>query len=340
MQTSFSTLFKQIFRGGGIFLPLILLFTSPATAAVQLVYPEPSSFVTQSRHLILKLGSPEIDAVVVTVNDVASDPLPVGTTEYKRAFRDLLILQPVWDMGRNQLTVDTLVGDKKLESFTAEIYYAPSPAGGDLPAEFSRTSLHRPAAEALCAPCHNMKPTASQVTDVPDKDNACYTCHKRMGNQKFVHGPVSTYSCVYCHSLQSTPKYAVTKRGTKLCFDCHLEKQKELKAFKFLHGPVAGEMCAICHDPHSSEYPAQLHQSINKLCLTCHEQVGKGGVHAVALGDGSGHPVAEKTDPSDRGKGRELSCVSCHNPHGGMARYYFVSGTDNKMELCQLCHKK
>ena len=338
MQTRFTVLLKLIFRGG-ILLPLLSLFTSSATAAVQLIYPEPSSFVSQSRHLILKLGSTEINSVVVTVNDVPSDPLPVGTTEYKRAFRDLLILQPVWDMGRNQLTVDTFLGDKKLESFKTEIYYAPTSAGGDLPAEFKPTSLHRPTAEALCAPCHNMKPTAKQVTDVPDKDNTCYTCHKRMGNQKFVHGPVSTYSCVYCHSLQSTSKYAVTKIGTKLCFDCHLEKQKELKAFKFLHGPVAGEMCEVCHDPHYSDYPDQLHQPVNKLCLTCHEQVGK-GIHAIALGDGSGHPLSGKTDPSERGKGRELSCVSCHDPHGGKARYYFVTGTDNKMELCQACHKK
>lgn len=338
MQTRFSVLLKPNFRGG-ILLPLILFLASPATASLQLVYPEPSSFVTQSRHLILKLGSPDITGVVVTVNDVASDPLPVGTPEYRRAFRDFLILQPLWDKGRNQLTVDMFVGDKKLESFKTEIYYAPVAGDVDLPKEFKSTSLHRPDAEALCVPCHNMKPTAKQVTDVPDKDNACYSCHKRMGNQKFVHGPVSTYSCVYCHPLQSTPKYAVMKRETKLCFDCHTEKQRELKSFKFLHGPIAAEMCEICHDPHSSENSDQLRQPVNKLCLTCHEQIGK-GVHAIALGDGTGHPISEKIDPSERGKGRELSCVSCHDPHGGKARYYFVTGTDNKMELCQACHKK
>jgi len=329
---------SALFRGG-IFLPLLFLLAAPAAAEIRLIYPEPSSAVTQSRHLILKLGSSELSDVIVTVNGVASDPLPVGTTEYKRAFKDFLILQPLWDKGRNLLQVDTLKGEQKLESFQAEIFYAPKGDGTAVPKEFAATTLHRPEAESLCTPCHNMRPTAKQLTDVPDKDNACYVCHKRMGGQKFVHTPVSMYSCVQCHSLQSTPKYSIVKRDAALCFDCHKDKQKEFKDFKFLHGPVAGDMCEICHDPHSSENPEQLLQPVNKLCLSCHEQVAA-GIHVIALGDGSSHPIADKTDPSERGRGRELSCISCHNPHGGAARYYYVTGTDVKMELCQACHKK
>jgi predicted CXXCH cytochrome family protein len=338
MHNRFS-IFLDFFVRKGVLLPLLLLAAAPAAAALQLVYPEPASLVTSSRHLILKLGTPEITGVVVTINGVASDSLPVGTPEYKRAFRDFLILQPLWDDGLNLLAVDTFNGEKQLESFRTVIFYVPPTGGVIAPQEFKRTSLHRPEAEALCRPCHNMKPTEKQVIDVPDKDNACYSCHKRMGNQKFVHGPVSTYSCVSCHSLKSTPKYSLTKREPQLCYECHKDKQTEFKAFKFLHGPVAAGMCEVCHDHHSSEHPDQLHQSVNKLCLSCHESVGK-GIHVLALSDGSGHPIADKTDPSERGKGRELSCISCHNPHGGMARYYYNTGNDIKMELCQDCHKK
>ncbi len=338
MPDRFSQLFFQL-RAGGVLLPLLLFFATPVFAGLSLIYPEPSSFVTQSRHLILKLGNPEITTVIVTVNGVASDPLPVGTVEYRRAFRDFLILQPLWDKGKNQLLVDTFAGEKRLESFKSEIYYSPNSDGSDIPKEFRSTALHRPEAERECTPCHNMKPTEKQVSDVPDKDNACYLCHKRMGTQKFVHGPVSTYSCAYCHPLSGKPKYATIKRETKLCFDCHVEKQKQLKGFKFLHGPIAADLCEVCHDPHSSDNPDQLRQPINKLCLSCHEQVGK-GVHVVAVGDGTSHPIGGKTDPAERGKGRELSCVSCHDPHGGKVRYYFVTGDDNKMELCQMCHKK
>lgn len=320
-------------------LCILLSSAAPAVAALQLIYPEPASLVVSSRHLILKLGDGEITGVVVSINGVSSDLLPVGTPEYKRAFRDFLILQPLWDEGANLLAVDTFNGDNKLESLRTVIFYAPPASGAVAPAEFKRTTLHRPEAEALCRPCHNMKPTEKQVVDLDDKDNACYACHKRMGREKFVHTPVSMYACVSCHSLKASPKYSLVKQEPQLCFDCHKEMQKEMKGFKFLHGPVAAGMCEICHDHHSSENTAQLHKPINSLCLSCHEKVAK-GIHVVPLTDGSSHPISGKVDPSDRGKGRELSCVSCHDPHGGAARYYYVTGNDNRMELCQDCHKK
>lgn len=318
----------------------LLLLASPGSAAIQLIYPEPGSAVVSSRHLVLKLGSEEINGVVVTINGVSSDSLPVGSTEYKRAFRDFLILQPLWDNGRNQLTVETFGSDgKPLERFKAEIYYAPPAAGGEIPKEFKQTALHRADVEPLCAPCHTMEPTAQQVGDVPDKDNPCYGCHKRMGNQKFVHGPVSMYACVSCHPLNVMPKYSLQKREIKLCFDCHSDKQQEFKTFTLLHGPISGDMCEACHDPHSSENPGQLRQPVNTLCLSCHEGVAK-GIHVIAVGSGESHPISGKTDPSERGRGRELSCISCHDPHGGKARYYFVTGNDDRMGLCQTCHKK
>ena len=312
---------------------------SSALAGITMIYPEPGSSVNESRHLVLKLGSTDLTGVVITVNGVATDPLPVGTTEYKRAFRDFLILQPLWDKGNNQVTVETFNDAKKLESFKADIFYAPKGEDLAIPKSFRPAVMHQPQLETHCTPCHNMRPTAKQLSSIQDKDNPCFSCHKRMANLKYVHGPVGTYSCTYCHSVKGIPLYSTPKREKKLCFDCHKEKETELKGFKFVHGPVAGDMCEICHDPHGSEYPFQLHQPINKLCLSCHELVAK-SVHVTTLSDGSSHPVEGKTDPSERGKGRELTCVSCHDPHGGKARYYYVTGNDNKMALCQLCHNK
>lgn len=304
-----------------------------------MVYPEPGSSVTDSRHLVLKLGSEELTGAVVTVNGVSSDPLPVGTVEYRRAFRDFLILQPLWDKGKNQLTVETFIGEKRVESYKAEIFYAPKGEGVDIPSGFRQAVMHRPEADALCTPCHNMRPTMKQVLEVPDRENACFSCHKRLASRKSVHGPVRTYSCGYCHALQGTPLYSTPKRDAGLCYGCHQEKEKEIKGYKFLHGPVAAGMCEICHDPHASENPAQLHMPVNKLCLSCHEQIAT-GIHVTSLSSGEGHPLFGKADPSDRGKGRELTCVSCHDPHGGKARYYFVTGNDSKMDLCQHCHRK
>lgn len=340
MAIDFSHELKRLLPAAGLFvLSLLPVAATPVSAAVTMIYPEPGTLVTNSRHLVLKLGSTELTGVVVTVNGVDSDPLPVGTVEYRRAFRDFLILQPLWDKGKNQLVVDTYSGDKKLESFKAEVVFVPKNENPGAASELRQSVMHRPEADTLCTPCHNMRPTAKQVIDVPDKDNACFSCHRRMANQKYVHGPVGTYSCAYCHALQGTPLYSTPKREAKLCFECHQEKDKELKGYKFLHGPVAAGMCEICHDSHGSEYPGQLHLAINKMCLSCHEQVAT-GIHVTSLGDGTGHPLAEKTDPSERGRGRELSCISCHDPHGGKARYYYVTGNDNKMELCQMCHQK
>lgn len=328
------------YLAGGVALSSLLLFSAtPTWAAITMVYPEPGTSVIDSRHLVLKLGSLESNGVIVTVNGVSSESLPVGTVEYRRAFGDFLILQPLWDKGKNQLTVETFSGEKKLESYTAEIFYSPRGEPMDVPKEYRQSVMHRPEADALCVPCHNMRPTMKQVIDVPDKDNACFSCHKRMANQKFVHGPVSTYSCAYCHSLQGAPLYSTPKRDAKLCYECHLEKEKELKGYKFLHGPVAAGMCEICHDSHGSDNPAQLHMPINKLCLSCHEQIAM-SIHVTSVASGQGHPLLGKTDPSDRGRGREMSCVSCHDPHGGKARYYFVTGNDSRMDLCQMCHRK
>ena len=323
---------------GGVILPL-LFSVQTSLAEIQLIFPEPSSFVTNSRHLVIKLGSSEITAAVLTINGVASDPLPVGNPEYKRAFSDFLILQPIWDKGKNQLLIELYSGEKKVDSFKSEIFYNPDQLVNPSPAGYSQAVLHRQNIELLCAPCHNMKPTKKHVKEVPEKDNACYKCHRRMANQKYVHTSVSTFSCVDCHSLQGTPRYAAVAKNSALCFQCHKEKQKEFSSFKFVHGPLVADMCDLCHDPHSSDNIAQLRNPVNQVCLSCHETVGT-GVHAIALGDGRGHPVSGKTDPSERGKGRELSCVSCHDPHGGKARYYFVTGNDNKMELCQMCHNK
>lgn len=320
-----------------VFLLLVLVPVTPAMAAVEMIYPEPSSVVTQSRHLVLKLGPADASAVVVTVNGVASDPLPIGTTEYRRAFRDFLILQPLWDKGKNEITVDLYQGEKKLEEYKAVIFYAPPDQKVDIPKEFTTAVMHRPEIEALCVPCHAMRPTAKQLAEA-DRDSPCYSCHKRMANMKSVHTPVAMFSCTSCHSADGEPKYAPVRRESDLCFSCHKDKQKEFKGFKLLHGPLAGDMCEICHDPHYSDTPGQLRQPVNALCLSCHEHVAT-GIHAISLGGGEGHPIAGKTDISERGKGRELSCISCHDPHGGK-RYYFITGGDDKMALCQMCHQK
>jgi predicted CXXCH cytochrome family protein len=324
-----------------VLLPLsVVVPWSGAYAAISLVYPQPNSIVSTSNHLVIKFNTAEITSVKVSINGLASDPLPVGTVEYKEAYQDNLILQPVWDKGKNEILIETFIADKKSDTLTATIFYSPANAPLPAPKEFAPAVLHQVELEKLCQGCHNMRPTEAQVTNALEKDNPCYVCHKRMANQKYIHGPTGTFSCGYCHSLKGTPRYNTPLRDIAICYKCHADKKKVFENISFVqHGPVAGGMCEVCHDSHGSENPAQLKLPINQMCLSCHEQVGK-DLHVTRTASGETHPLSDKPDPSQRGKGREMSCISCHNPHGGKYRYYFQNDAEDRMQLCQMCHQK
>lgn len=323
-----------------IFAVLIAIWSVfSAEAAIRFIYPAPSSLVKRSDYLILKMNNLEITGVKVTVNGLASDVMVIGSPEYRKAFQDLLILQPVWDPGKNELIVDGYNGEKKIETATTEIFYNTKSTTKDVPPQYKTNAVHVPEVDKLCSPCHDMYPTIAQIDANSDKKNPCYNCHKKMANTNFVHGPAGTFSCAYCHSLKGSPKYAIIRRDAALCNECHADKSKEFKKRKYLHGPVEAGMCEICHDSHGSEFTGQLHQSVNDLCLSCHDSVGK-DTHVVRLTTGTGHPLKGKPDPSRPGSGRDLSCISCHNPHGGDVRYFFQNNHDDRMHLCQMCHNK
>ncbi|WP_243370895.1 cytochrome c3 family protein [Geotalea sp. SG265] len=314
------------------------LVVSSAEAAITFIYPAPKTQVKRSDYLILKMNNPQITGIRITVNGLASDTMLIGSPEYRKAFQDLVILQPVWDSGKNEILVEGFGGEKVIDSASTEIFFKDRRAA-DVPATYKANAMHVLETEKYCSPCHDMNPTTTQMDNNLDKKNPCYGCHKKMATVNFVHGPAGTFSCAYCHSLKDTPKYKVPLRDAPLCNECHADKEAEFKKRKFLHGPIEAGMCEICHDAHGTNFPSQLHQPINELCLSCHESVGA-GTHVVRLSTGGGHPLKDRPDPSKPGSGRELSCVSCHNPHGGDVRFYFQNNSDDRMQLCQMCHNK
>jgi len=320
---------------------MLMLQAGVARAAVSIIYPRDKGWVDRADHLVIKFNTLDATHVKVTVNGITSEPLNIGSPEYQRLFRDVLILQPLWDNGKNSLRIDLLAGDRLLETATAEIFYTPKDIPLPVPAEYAPSILHLSEQDTLCTPCHNMRPTAAQATAGPDRNNPCYTCHRRMLGQKQVHGPVGSFSCVYCHSLQGQPRYAATKRDAPLCGECHVDMAAKLKKWKYLHGPVAAGYCEVCHDPHGSPNPAQLKQPINKLCLSCHEEIGRTPhVNTMSMGGTEGHPLSGRPDLNPNRKGKELSCASCHNPHGADVRYYFQNNAEDRMMFCQFCHRK
>jgi predicted CXXCH cytochrome family protein len=306
---------------------------------VEFIYPSTSSWVKNSGHMIIKLNQADLTAVRVTVNGNASELIDVGSPEYRKLFRDFFIAQANWDSGKNSVQVDLFRGGQKIESATTDIYYLTPDKSPQAPPEFTPNTMHLAEKERLCLSCHNMNPTREQMNSNIEKDNPCFGCHKKMMTAKYVHGPAGTYSCGYCHSSKGSPKHSVPKRGAALCYECHSDMSVQMKKRKYLHGPVEAGMCEACHDSHGSQNESQLLMPINELCLSCHGHIRR-QTHVVRTPDGQGHPMKGRPDPLKKASGKEMSCVSCHNPHGGNVRFYFVNNPEDRMALCQMCHYK
>lgn len=318
---------------------LALVLPISAMGAVEFVYPLANSWVDRSGHMIIKFNENDLTGVRITVNGVASDMLEAGTPEYRKLFQDFFIAQAIWDTGPNKLQVDLFKGQQKIGSASTEIYYIPSGSGRQAPPEFVPNTMHVPDRERQCIPCHTMQATPAQMNSNIPRENPCYRCHKKLINVKYVHGPVGTYSCGYCHSSKSEPKYLVPKRGAALCYECHADMASQMKQRKYVHGPIEAGMCEACHDSHGSQNESQLIKPINELCLSCHGHLNT-KIHVVRTTMGEGHPLKGRPDPLRKTSGKEMSCTSCHNPHGGQVRYFFVGNPEDRMALCQMCHNK
>lgn len=308
--------------------------------ALDIVYPSDKTVVLRSDFLIIKGGeAPALDAVTIEINGVVSDPVDISDEAYKTAFADFLILEPEWSKGQNTVVVKGLVAGKPVATKTADIYFDPlADPLAIIPATYKPFVMHTAEKEALCAPCHNMQPSAAQLRNATAEDNPCASCHQRMLSQEFVHGPEGVFQCIDCHDSKDTaPRWQVTKTELVLCGECHIDKIDEFKKNEFVHGPVAIGNCTLCHNPHASSERAQLNAPINLLCGGCHSSV-KEGEHVVRGSRNAGHPLAKVKDPLNAG--RQLSCVSCHNPHSGKGSNLFVRNLTGRFSLCQECHKK
>jgi predicted CXXCH cytochrome family protein len=327
-------------RKKSIFAALVFfVFTGNACAAMQLIYPPEKSWVYRPDYLIIKTNDFSINGVRVTVNGSDSDIMQISSSDYRKLFQDILIVQPVWDSGKNSLLIEGFNGDRKVQSFTTEIFFNPFNERSLVPKDFIASRLHTPEKEKLCVSCHVMSASVDKKNPQTPDISPCAACHQKLVKVKFPHEPVTNYSCAYCHVKTENPRFGTVKSDSSLCFECHSDKADEIKKNIFPHGPVAAGYCEICHDPHGSDFPGFMRRPINEVCLACHEKIGKGS-HVLNNTSKTGHPLSGKKDISPKRKGKELSCVSCHEPHGGVVRYFLQSRKDDRMALCQFCHAK
>jgi len=183
----------------------------------------------------------------------------------------------------------------------------------------------------LSFPVHAAKPAAVD----------CVSCHTDIDRGKSVH-PALAMGCESCHTgvnASDVPHKIKTKiaKGLsaaqpELCFGCH---DKGMFTKEVVH-PALAMGCSTCHNPHASKNAASLlNEPVGKLCVTCHEKQSSGKHIVTRFAMGDTHPLTGRADPLK--PNRELSCISCHNPHSSPRPRMFVhtSGT-----LCLMCHKK
>jgi len=119
-----------------------------------------------------------------------------------------------------------------------------------------------------------------------------------------------------------------------VCTACHANVVEGA----YRHGPTGSGYCNLCHNPHASTSSSLLRRSERLICLGCHGDKAS-GVHVIAAKDTtSTHPTQKRRDP--RRQGKQLSCVSCHNPHAAASATLLVNNAKHRYELCGYCHQK
>jgi predicted CXXCH cytochrome family protein len=194
------------------------------------------------------------------------------------------------------------------------------------------------------------------------------SCHAKLGQEKYVHGPVAAGACLVCHGdapkHKDNPKkhkFAKLNRVSDVCYQCH----EQIQPRKMMHMPVKDGECAACHNPHASKNKYLLRAKGGELCFTCHdnELIRKRYVHGPAAVGGCiacHEPHSADYDKILKAEGPSLcymchsdkeeavgkagfvhtpvqkSCVKCHNPHSEDQQYMLKKKAP---ELCFGCHE-
>jgi predicted CXXCH cytochrome family protein len=186
-----------------------------------------------------------------------------------------------------------------------------------------------------CETCHQavegvkhagQKGSMKLTQDVP---GLCIGCHDQAKFKgKVVHSPVAGGMCTSCHDPHQTEsaKLLISDQPD-LCYNCH---DKAMFAKKNVHAAVMMG-CTSCHSPHVSENAKLLPKAINPLCGACHAAKATGR-HVMAIPGKGFHPIGGRPEPGNPGK--QMSCVSCHEPHSSDFEKLYPSA-----DVCGKCHK-
>ena len=169
---------------------------------------------------------------------------------------------------------------------------------------------------------------------------SCHTSNRSWFSSASIHGPLVVGGCTLCHNPHGEDhRRQLWAEGSRdICIICHSDKrnlvtERQDKRMPYVHGIIFGAGCVACHDPHATDQSYMLVKPTNKLCSGCHPDV---------LQMSAGHPVANHpvSAPRERRRpGRQLTCVSCHDPHGTPNKLMLIKPLLGG-HLCRECHKR
>jgi predicted CXXCH cytochrome family protein len=137
-------------------------------------------------------------------------------------------------------------------------------------------SFAHPLGETACLACHSPHAAADSTLMRQDTGLAtCGACHEGSGFYGKKSHLDATPNCGTCHDLHGSDQPRLLKADVNvLCASCHDAAHEHTHPIgEGIKDPVTGTgmTCLSCHQPHSSDFPYQLHADQRRdLCVRCH----------------------------------------------------------------------
>ncbi len=330
-----------------IVLLLIGLFSTSLfgskESVLQIFNPSKEAVIHEER-LVSLVMAPQTDVVdLIIINTDANETFNINVNNKRSHYCKNISLH----LGENNLTINAYKGEELLEQLERSVFVT-SKVHKEYrypPELYTRSFFHTKSNEKVCTKCHDM--SVNEVKGVAFEnvsDSNCFECHMMITAEKHAHAPSVNWLCTSCHNGKTgsfntddanLTKYTVPDPIAPVCLKCHDKQEKLWKSKRFHHEPADSGRCNKCHNSHASNNIFYLRKPVWELCTGCHKDKIDGG-HIVRTFSRVMHPTHDVKDPSRPGK--ELSCISCHNPHVSNTPFLLQSKTT--MGLCSRCHKK
>ncbi|MDD2790956.1 MAG: cytochrome c3 family protein [Sulfurimonas sp.] len=322
----------------------------PATSSIKVLHPlDKVRFSGENCTLVIETDPKRVDKIVITLDN--NDTYAVEVMSNKKTYCKTIKLHTAQD----KVSITCYKDSKLIETTKKDFYFLSELFEGideDSVEEYKSEYFHTKENEDKCKSCHDMTSNIPK-NNKPFEDvteTTCYSCHQGMLKTKNTHAPVSNWLCTECHNGKpgeynmddgGASKYLAPDPIAETCGNCH-DDVDTWQASKYGHGAVNDGRCERCHNPHGSDNEFFLRKPIWELCVTCHAEKadGKHVISSIGFGQTTtgGHPTKNRKDPAR--PGRDLTCTSCHNPHGSRGTMLLRMKGSLPFSVCSRCHKK